>query len=199
MNLAKQLRPAMVLFVILTVITGVIYPALMTGIAQVIFPGPASGSLITDQKGNIVGSALIGQNFDAPEYFHPRPSSAGANGYDASSSSGSNLGPTNKTFIDGVKANVDAYRQDNGLSADVPIPSDAVTGSGSGLDPEISPDNANLQVARVAKARGASDDQIRGIVAQYTSGRTLGFLGDPRVNVLELNLALDQAFPKKAG
>ncbi len=189
----------MVLFVILTVITGVIYPALMTGIAQVIFPGPASGSLITDQKGNIVGSALIGQNFDAPEYFHPRPSSAGANGYDASSSSGSNLGPTNKTFIDGVKANVDAYRQDNGLSADVPIPSDAVTGSGSGLDPEISPDNANLQVARVAKARGASDDQIRGIVAQYTSGRTLGFLGDPRVNVLELNLALDQAFPKKAG
>ena len=198
MSLGRQLRSAVLLFIVLSVITGGIYPLVVTGIAQVGFPRQANGSLIVDKAGNVIGSSLIGQNFDAPEYFHPRPSSAGANGYDSSASSGSNLGPTNKKLLDGIKSNVDSYRQDNGLSADALIPVDAVTGSGSGLDSDISPDNAALQVARVAKARGATEDQIRQVVSQATTGRTLGILGEPRVNVLQLNLALDSAFPKKA-
>jgi K+-transporting ATPase ATPase C chain len=177
--------------VVLTVILGIIYPAVMTGFAQVLFPHQANGSLVRDASGSVVGSTLLGQNFAKPEYFHPRPSAAGDNGYDPMSSGGSNLGPTNQKLIDSVRDRADAYRQENGLAPDAQIPVDAVTASGSGLDPEISPANAQLQVARVARERGLSDAQLRALVDRYTEGRTLGFLGEPRVNVLKLNLALD--------
>jgi K+-transporting ATPase ATPase C chain len=177
--------------VALTVLLGIVYPLIMTGIAQVAFPNQANGSLVRDSSGNVVGSALLAQAFTQPQYFHPRPSAAGANGYDATASGGSNLGPTNQKLIDTVQSNADAYRQDNGLSADAQVPVDAVTASASGLDPDISPANALLQVHRVAAARGLSDDQVRSLVNQYTEGRTLFVLGEPRVNVLKLNLALD--------
>jgi K+-transporting ATPase ATPase C chain len=177
--------------VVLTVILGIIYPAVMTGFAQVLFPHQANGSLVRDASGSVVGSTLLGQNFAKPEYFHPRPSAAGDNGYDPMSSGGSNLGPTNQKLIDSVRDRADAYRQENGLAPDAQLPVDAVTASGSGLDPEISPANAQLQVARVARERGLSDAQLRALVDRYTEGRTLGFLGEPRVNVLKLNLALD--------
>jgi K+-transporting ATPase ATPase C chain len=177
--------------VVLTVILGIIYPAVMTGFAQALFPHQANGSLVRDASGSVVGSTLLGQNFAKPEYFHPRPSGAGDNGYDPMSSGGSNLGPTNQKLIDSVRDRADAYRQENGLAPDAQIPVDAVTASGSGLDPEISPANAQLQVARVARERGLSDAQLRALVDRYTEGRTLGFLGEPRVSVLKLNLALD--------
>jgi K+-transporting ATPase ATPase C chain len=177
--------------VVLTVLLGIVYPLLMTGIAQVAFPNQANGSLVKDASGNVVGSALLAQAFTQPQYFHPRPSAAGANGYDATASGGSNLGPTNQKLIDTVQSNADAYRQDNGLASDAEVPVDAVTASASGLDPDISPANALLQVHRVAAARGLSDDQVRSMVNQYTEGRTLFVLGEPRVNVLKLNLALD--------
>jgi K+-transporting ATPase ATPase C chain len=177
--------------VVLTVILGIIYPAVMTGFAQALFPHQANGSLVRDASGSVVGSTLLGQNFAKPEYFHPRPSAAGDNGYDPMSSGGSNLGPTNQKLIDSVRDRADAYRQENGLAPDAQLPVDAVTASGSGLDPEISPANAQLQVARVARERGLSDAQLRALVDRYTEGRTLGFLGEPRVNVLKLNLALD--------
>jgi K+-transporting ATPase ATPase C chain len=177
--------------VVLTVLLGIIYPAIMTGFAQVLFPSQANGSLVRDASGTVVGSTLLGQNFSKPEYFHPRPSAAGDNGYDPTSSGGSNLGPTNQKLIDSVKDRAAVYREENGLAPDTPIPVDAVTASGSGLDPEISPANALLQVGRVARARGLSDEQVRTMLDRHTDGRTLGFLGEPRVNVLKLNLALD--------
>src|SRR5579864_5340330 len=192
-SLVQHLRTAVLMTVVLTVLLGIIYPLLMMGIAQVIFPSQANGSLVRDSSGNVVGSALLAQGFSQPRYFHPRPSAAGTNGYDATASGGSNLGPTNQKLIDTVQSNADAYRQENGLAADAQVPVDAVTASASGLDPDISPANALLQVHRVASARGVSDDQVRSMVDQYTEGRTLFVLGEPRVNVLKLNMALDNA------
>jgi len=190
-GMVTHLRTAILMVVVLTILLGIIYPLVMTGIAQVLFPSQANGSLVRDTSGNVIGSAILGQNFTQPQYFHPRPSAAGSDGYDATASGGSNLGPTNQKLIDAVKDRTDAYRQENGLAADAPVPVDAVTTSASGLDPDISPANALLQANRVAQARGLSVDQVRSLVNQYTEGRTLVVLGEPRVNVLKLNLALD--------
>ena len=190
-SVIQHTRTAVLMVVMLTVILGIVYPLIMTGLSQVLFNHQANGSLIRDRFGNIVGSALLAQNFSKPEYFHPRPSVAGNDGYDATSSGGSNLGPTNQKLIDAVKDRSAVYRQENGLEADALVPVDAVTTSASGLDPDISPANALIQVSRVAKARNMPEDQVRGMVNQYTEGRTFGILGEPRVNVLKLNLALD--------
>jgi K+-transporting ATPase ATPase C chain len=190
-SLVQHLRTAVLMVVVLTVLLGIVFPLIMTGIAQVAFPNQANGSLVKDASGNVVGSALLAQAFTQPQYFHPRPSAAGANGYDATASGGSNLGPTNQKLIDTVQSNADAYRQENGLASDAQVPVDAVTASASGLDPDISPANALLQAPRVAAARGVSVDQVKSLVNQYTEGRTLFVLGEPRVNVLKLNLALD--------
>ena len=176
--------------VVTIVLTGLIYPLVVWGIGTVLFPKQAAGSLVTDSKGTVIGSSLIAQSFTADKYFHPRPSAAGA-GYDAMSSAPSNLGPTSQALFDAVTARVATETAENpGLAAGA-VPVDMVTASGSGLDPDISPDNAAAQVARVAKARGLAVDAIKQLVAQHTRGRDLGFLGEPRVNVLELNLALD--------
>ena len=196
----KEIRPAIVLLVALTLITGVIYPFAMTGIARVIFPIQSQGSLV-EENGRIVGSALIGQQFQSDRYFHGRPSatlSPDPNDstktvpapYNASNSGGSNLGPTNKSLIERVQGDMDRLQQEN-PSAEVPI--DLVTTSGSGLDPHISPAAALFQVPRVAKTRNMSEDSVRRLVDEHVEGRTLGILGEPRVNVLALNLALDRA------
>ena len=178
---------------LLTVLTGLIYPGVVTGLCQLLFPNQANGSLLT-RNGKIVGSALIGQNFTTPQYFQPRPSAAGNDGYDASASSGSNFGPTNQKLMDRVKSSVQKIKADNGESL-AALPADIATASGSGLDPHISPASAKLQVARVAKARGAGAEQITQLVDRFTEERDLGFLGEARVNVLLLNLALDEKFP----
>ncbi len=191
----SQLWPALRINIFLTILLGVAYPLVVTGISQVLFPHQANGSLIT-HNGQVIGSELIGQNFAKPEYFQPRPSAAGNDGYDPTASGGSNYGPTNKKLIDRVKASVDKFHKDN-PDYHGPIPADLLTASGSGLDPEISPASAQAQTARVAKARGVSADQLGQLVAQYTKSPDLGLLGEPRVNVLKLNLALDQQFPKK--
>ncbi len=244
----KELKPAFLMMVVMTVLTGLLYPAVITGIAQAVFPSQANGSLIT-VNGQVVGSRLLGQNFSKDEYFHPRPSSAGS-GYDPTATAGSNLGPTSARLLngttktddktrqdvvdfDGIKDRVVHYCVDNGLpyessvpldkfkddkgnlddvklikafnddkaplvfASKTPIPADAVTASASGVDPHISPSNAEIQAARVAKARGVSAGQVLTVVNEHTEGRTWGVLGEPRVNVLELNLALDQRFPKK--
>lgn len=197
----KELKSGFLMMVVMTVITGLIYPALVTVLAQVMFRDQANGSLVVS-NGQIVGSRLIGQNFSKPEYFHPRPSAAGASGYDAAASAGTNLGPTTAKLVNDTKERIAKYCAENDIPYEssrpaVPIPADAVTTSASGLDPDISPRNAELQAPRVARARGLSLDQVTALVAQHTEARTLGFLGEPHVNVLELNLALDQQFPRK--
>jgi len=185
----RQIVPAIVAFVVFTVLTGVAYPLAVTGVAQVAFAHRADGSLV-ERDGKVVGSSLLGQAFSGREYFQPRPSAAG-DGYDGASSSASNLGPTNPDLLDTVSERVDAYRKLNGLSAESPVPIDAVTSSGSGLDPHIAPENARLQAPRVAEARGLPLERVLGLVDENTDRRSLGFLGEPGVNVLELNLALD--------
>ena len=190
-SLVQHLRSAVLMVIVLTLLFGIVYPLVMTGISQVLFAAQANGSLVRDSAGKVIGSAILAQNFTQPQYFHPRPSAAGSDGYDASSSGGSNLGPTHQKLIDTVRDRTAAYRQDNGVAADAAVPVDAVTASASGLDPDISPANALLQVGRVARARGISEDQVRALVQQSTEGRTLGIFGEPRVNVLKLNLALD--------
>ncbi len=168
-----------------------VYPLIIWGAGQLMFPRQANGSLIESKDRKIVGSEMLGQNFSGAKYFHPRPSAAGANGYDAASSSGSNLGPTSQKLIDAVKGRVETYRAENGLAADALVPGDAVTASGSGLDPHISMKNAELQVARVARERGLTAEVVQQEVAKATDCRFLGVLGEPGVNVLKLNLSLD--------
>lgn len=190
----QQILPGLRIKIFLTVLLGVVYPLAMTGISQALFPYKANGSLIT-AGGKVIGSELIGQSFTKPEYFQPRASNAGANGYDATASSGYNQGPTNKKLIDRVTAAVEQFRKDN-PDHQGPLPADLVTGSASGLDPHLSPDSARAQAARVAHTRGASVEQISELIAQFTEGPDLGLLGEPRVNVLRLNLALDQRFAR---
>ncbi len=191
----KQIAPAFRMTLVFTVMTGLLYPCLVTGLCQWLLREKANGSLVS-VDGQVVGSSLIGQNFSKPEYFHPRPSAAGADGYDATASGGSNYGPTNQKLIDRVKASVDKLRE---KSPDYtgPIPADLVTASASGLDPHLSPASAKVQAARVAKARGIRTDQALQLVTKFTEGRQFGFLGEPRVNVLALNLALDSQFPAR--
>lgn len=188
-RLLRYLRPAVMLLLAMTLITGVAYPAIVTAVAQVAFPSQANGSMIV-VNGKTVGSSLIGQAFDDPKYFSGRLSAAGKDGYDASGSAGSNLGPTSQALIDRISADVDRLRAANGGG---PVPVDLVTTSASGLDPDISPAAAEYQVARVAAARKVSETDIRAAVARHTEGQLLGFLGEPRVNVLLLNLDLDGA------
>lgn len=186
-----ELRGAIMATLVLAVVCCGIYPLVVFGFGQWLFADQANGSLIIDSKGTIIGSRLIGQNFTGAKYFHPRPSAAGNIGYDPTSSGGSNLGPTSKKLADGIRQNVSDYRTVNGLAANTPVPADAVTSSASGLDPHISVANARLQAARVAKARGLSATQVEELIVKYTERPGLGFLGEPGVNVLQLNLALD--------
>jgi K+-transporting ATPase ATPase C chain len=190
----KNLVTAILMTIVTTVLLGLIYPLVVTGLAQVIFPDKANGQLIKRADGTIIGSRLIGQPFSSPGYFRSRPSAAGANGYDAAGSSGSNLGPTNQKLIDRVKADVEKVEAEN---PGKPVPIDLVTASGSGLDPHISPAAAEFQIPRVARERGMTETELRSIVTAHTEGRQFGFLGEPRVNVLGLNLDLDSRKPMK--
>src|ERR1700719_4439075 len=189
--LFSEIRGAVFATLVLAIICCGLYPLVVFGISQMLFRDKANGSLIADQDGTVRGSKLLAQGFAADKYFHPRPSAAG-NGYDAANSSGSNLGPTSQKLNDAIKDRIAAYRSENNLKETDAVPADAVTASGSGLDPHISLRNAELQTPRVAKARALSEDKIRELIRQNTDGRDLGFLGDPGVNVLKLNLALDQ-------
>ncbi len=196
----RQMRVAVLITIVMFAVTGLAYPLVMTGIAQTIFPDRANGSMI-EKDGQVVGSSLIGQSFTDPEtgytltgYFRSRPSAAG-DGYDANLSSGSNLGPTNAVLTERVASDVQIIRDENGLAADAEIPVDLVTTSGSGLDPDISPASAELQVARVARERGMTEEAVRDLVKKATTGRWLGIFGEPRVNVLKLNISLDEAAP----
>ncbi len=191
----RELAPAFRLLLFFTLLTGLVYPGLVTVLGQALFHRQANGSLV-EVDGQVVGSALIGQNFTRPEYFHPRPSAAGDNGYDASASNASNFGPTNQKLSDRVKASVENFRKEN-PDYTGPIPADLVTASASGLDPDISIASAEAQAARIAKARAIPVEQVHQIINAHARRRTLEFLGEPRVNVLELNLALDRQFGKK--
>ena len=190
----NHIRPAVVMIALFTGVLGVAYPFAVTGVAQTVFSEQADGNLVRDKAGKVVGSALVGQTFAAPGYLHPRPSAAG-DGYDAAASSGSNLGPLNPDLIARVKTDADALQSEAGAKA---IPADAVTASASGLDPHISPAYAELQAARIAKARGVGEGQVREVIRQHVEGRTFGVLGQPRVNVLLTNMALDARFPRPA-
>jgi potassium-transporting ATPase KdpC subunit len=196
-NTFKDLRTAIIAFVLLSAVTGLAYPYAITGIAQAVFHRQANGSLV-EQNGQTVGSSLVGQSFTGAAYFHPRPSAAGADGYDGSSSSGSNLGPSSQVLATRVAGDVQKVRDENGLAADAKVPVDAVTTSASGLDPHISPAYAELQIPRVAQARGMSEEAVRKLAEKYTDGSTLGVLGEPRVNVPRLNIALDDAAARLA-
>jgi potassium-transporting ATPase KdpC subunit len=189
----NQLRPAISMIVLFTGVLGVAYPLAVTGVAQTVFPAQANGSLIRDDSGQVVGSALVGQSFTSDAYFHPRPSAAG-DGYDASSSSGSNLGPLNEDLAQRVS---DTAAELNAENAAASIPADAVTTSASGLDPHVSPQNAALQISRIARARGVSEGDVRAVLGNHIEGRTFGLLGQPRVNVLLVNRALDARFGRK--
>ncbi len=189
-DLFSEIRGAIMSTVILAVVCCGIYPLVVFGVAQTVFHDKANGSLIVDKDGTVHGSKLLGQGFTAEKYFHPRPSAAG-NGYDAANSSGSNLGPTSQKLNDAIKDRVAAYRTENGLKETDSVPADAVTASGSGLDPHISLRNAELQVLRVAKARGLDMDKVRALIKQNTDSADMSVLGEPGVNVLQLNLALD--------
>lgn len=199
-NIFAEFGRSIVATIFFAVILCGVYPLVVYGAAKLLFPHQADGSLLVDKSGAIRGSALLAQNFTGAQYFHPRPSAAGANGYDPTSSSGSNLGPTSSNLVANITANIATYRADNNIATNSPIynmiPADAVTASASGLDPHISPANAEIQIARVAKARGLSEDRVRELVQQNTSGRDLGLFGEPRVNLMTLNFTLDQLPPK---
>ena len=194
----KTFTTALIATAVLTVLTGIVYPLAIWGLAQTIFPAQANGSLVV-KGNNVVGSSIIGQNFSSPRYFQPRPSAAGDKGYAADNSSGSNLGPTNKALIDAVKLRLKNFVESNPGTDPHQVPVDMVTASGSGLDPEISPAAAELQAARVAHARGISEDQVRQLIAENTRHRSVGIFGEPGVNVLLLNLALDRAAGSHGG
>jgi K+-transporting ATPase ATPase C chain len=187
----SHIRGAVVSTLVLAVVCCGLYPLIVLGISHTFFRDKANGSLIVDPDGAVRGSKLLGQGFADAKYFHPRPSAAG-NGYDATSSGGSNLGPTSRKLNDAIKERLAAYRAENGLSESAPVPADAVTASGSGLDPHISLQNAELQIPRVVKARGVAEDKVRELIRQNTNGRDFGVFGEPGVNVLQLNRALDQ-------
>jgi len=189
-NVIIEIKNSIIVTIILGIICCGLYPLAVRGVAWALFSHKADGSLITDKSGKVLGSELLGQQFTSDKYFNSRPSAAGT-GYDATSSGGTNLGPTSQKLNDSVKAAVDAYRKQNNLPANALVPADAVTSSASGLDPHISLQNAALQVSRIAKARSLSPDQVASLVQKYTEGRDLGIFGEPRVNVLKLNLALD--------
>ena len=190
-NLLAELGRSVVATLFFAVILCGVYPLIVFGAGQLLFPHQANGSLLVDQSGAVRGSALLAQNFTGAQYFHPRPSAAGANGFDANSSGGSNLGPTSSNLVANIAQNIANFRAENNLATNAPVPADAVTESASGLDPHISPANAELQIARVAKARGLSPDRVRELVKQNTAGRDLGVFGEPRVNVMTLNFVLD--------
>ena len=190
-SLLPSARAAVLATLLLAVVTGGLYPLTVWAVARIAFPKSAAGSLVSDSTGSIRGSHLLSQNFTGNQYFHPRPSSAGSAGHDASSSGGSNLGPTSRKLRELLQERITAYRSLNNLATNQPVPADAVTTSASGLDPHISPRNAELQAPRVARARGIPTEKVVELVHRLTAGPDLGFLGDPRVSVLELNLALD--------
>ena len=190
-NIFAEFGRSIVAIIFFAVILCGLYPLVVYGMGQLLFPHQANGSLLVDKSGAIRGSSLLAQNFTGADYFHPRPSAAGSNGYDATSSGGSNLGPTSSNLVANIAANISSYRSDNNLATNASVPADAVTASASGLDPHISLANAEIQIPRVAKARGISEEQVRKLVQQNTSGRDLGVFGEPRVNVMTLNFALD--------
>jgi K+-transporting ATPase ATPase C chain len=195
-NIFIEFGRSIVATIFFAVILCGLYPFVVYGVGQLLFPHQANGSLMVDKSGAIRGSSLLAQNFTGAQYFHPRPSAAGSNGYDPSSSGGSNLGPTSSNLVANITANIATYRSDNNLTTNAPVPADAVTASASGLDPHISVANAEIQIPRVAKARGISEDSVLTLVKQNTIGRDLGVFGEPRVNVMTLNFALDASSGK---